>query len=177
MAVLQDLALELVDAILLFLPPHQLVDIRLCSRWFNDFIKRSSLAQYRIECWAAGVVDDLLPGLSYPDRLAALRRREDAWHTLGIRSRQDIEVPFLSCTTFDLCEGMLSLAHPNGQTPAQLQPQAGSAGYATLLLPTAQREGQADVEGPTWRHTALPDTLVEYAFSVRELDLAAALTS
>ncbi|KZV71580.1 hypothetical protein PENSPDRAFT_650589 [Peniophora sp. CONT] len=188
MAVLHDLSPELVDAILLFIPPRQLLDIRLCSRWFDGFITRSSLAQYRVECWAAGVYDDLRPGLSYPERLEVLRNREEAWHTLDIRKRYDIPVPFLTSRTFDFTEGVYALtdthsgqagmqAQGQQQQQQQQQQQALPEGYATLRLPTMESEESEMEAGQGWKRVALPDNFVEYALSVHEHDLVAALTS
>ncbi|KZV71581.1 hypothetical protein PENSPDRAFT_751676 [Peniophora sp. CONT] len=160
MAVLHDLAPELVDAILLFVSPCQLLNIRLCSRWFNDYISRSSLTQYRIECWATGVYEDLLPGISFPERLAAVRRRQQAWHTLDVRKHVEIGIPALSSGIYDFTGGILALLDVN------VRP----IGYATLKLPSMLEEAGS------WKHVRPPNSILEYAFAVEAHDLSAILT-
>ncbi|VDC00973.1 unnamed protein product [Peniophora sp. CBMAI 1063] len=161
MAVLHDLAPELVDVILFFVPPRQLPEICLCSRWLNDLISRSSLAQYRIKCTEVGVLEDILPGPSYPERLSALHRYLEAWRTLEVQRRVEVQIPSLLAMLYDFTGGHLALLDSN----------TAPYSYATVKLPNA-REGAG-----RWTHTEVPyGILTEFAFSVEDHDLAVALT-
>ena len=159
MAVLQDLSSELIDAILLFTSPRQLLVISLCSRWFHNFLSRSSLAQYRIECWRTGVCEDLVPQPSYPEMTTSIRRREEAWHTLDVQKRVELRIPNLLPDVYDFKGGILAL------TDASHHPRM----CATLKMPTLHEEAES------WTRFDLPSSLHEHAIDV-ERDLVALLT-
>jgi hypothetical protein len=74
---------ELIIQILRLLPPNEILSARLISHTFNSAIQDSVLLQYLIEAFAAGVEDNPYCTLSTADRLAALRKREDAWSALS----------------------------------------------------------------------------------------------
>src|SRR4030081_2679644 len=73
---------ELVERILLLLDIKSVLTCRLGNREFNELIQSSTLVQYFLACEAAGVINNPQSSLSYPERLEALKKREDAWKNL-----------------------------------------------------------------------------------------------
>ena len=71
---------ETLIAIFGLLDPGEQLDLRLCSRWLNELIlQHYPFAQYRVDCCAAGVIDDREDGPPYAERTALLRERERRW--------------------------------------------------------------------------------------------------
>jgi hypothetical protein len=80
---LSALNTELIIQILQLLPPNEILSARLLSHNFNSTIQESVLLRYLVEAFAAGVEDNPYCTLSTADRLAALRKRENAWMALS----------------------------------------------------------------------------------------------
>ncbi|KAM6499998.1 hypothetical protein JOM56_005506 [Amanita muscaria] len=72
---------ELVERTLLLLDAKSMVTCRLVNRELNEIIQ-STVLQYSLACKAAGVIDNPRSPLSYPERLEALNKWEEAWKNL-----------------------------------------------------------------------------------------------
>ncbi|KZV71550.1 hypothetical protein PENSPDRAFT_734052 [Peniophora sp. CONT] len=158
---LEQLPPEILNAIFEYVQPKQLLDLRLCCRWLNELIRSSSLAQYRIECWGAGVIDDSVAGLPYAERLSLLRQRETRWRRGEWSKEVDIDVPTAN-GLYDLDGGLLILG-------------SGRSKFSTLKLPSVY--DSSDSDSGQWREYELEDQLVDFGLSVEDDDLIAVLTN
>ena len=203
MTVLTDLPLEVIDAILSHVEPRQLLDVRLCCRGLNAAVQRSPLAQYRLECFASGVEDDLDFGLSYMERLELIRRREERWRTLSPKNRVDINVPFKTSGVYDFTGGVFVLGRkplgPDRRRTAGYSyfnlPSIGDAGLPASggvdlgLMERIQSPPCGDTDQPpeagtsdgrhryAWADNSMDDEVIDFGLNIYELDLSAVITA
>ncbi len=82
-----NLSAEILIEILTHLPLRDIVACKLACRKLHDIIANSSLLQYIIQTFLAGVYDPLLPGASIVERMSALKSLEARWRDLDVRRR------------------------------------------------------------------------------------------
>jgi F-box domain len=81
------LSVEILVEILAILQPRDIIACKLTCRMLRDVIDHSSLIQYIVQAFLAGVHDPLIPGASIAERSTALQCLENAWHDLDVRKR------------------------------------------------------------------------------------------
>jgi hypothetical protein len=113
-----------------------------------------------------GVTDDIRPGLSYPERLDLLARREEAWEMLYFRRSVQITVPFNSTSIYDFTGGAFLLGTRFG---ASRRP----AGYSYIPLPSLSDLPDQKLN---WIKLDLGVQILDVGLAVQEHDLIAALT-
>ncbi|KIL63058.1 hypothetical protein M378DRAFT_164939 [Amanita muscaria Koide BX008] len=157
---LLTLPYELVERILLLLATESVQTCRLVNRALSAIIQSSALLQYSQACEAAGVIDNPRSLLSYPERLEALEKREDAWRKLKPVFETTIKVEHQQSSLYGLTEGMYFLGDNNEK----------DLHYCHLPL--------SPQDDPRWfripRHgteEGLPARLVNFATAVYEHDL------
>jgi hypothetical protein len=84
---LLDFSVEILVEILAQLPLRDIVVCKFTCRKLHDVIADSSLLQYVIHTFLAGVHDPLLPGVSTVERMGALKSLEATWRDLDVRRR------------------------------------------------------------------------------------------
>jgi hypothetical protein len=117
----------------------------------------------------SGVSDDLRPGLSYPERLLLLQRREEAWANLDFHKNVQVTVPFESTGIYDFTGGAFLLGtrlHSTSRRP--------TIGYSYLTLPSLTSTEDQKLE---WRGLSLGIQILDVGLAVHEHDLIAALTA
>ncbi|VDB94211.1 unnamed protein product [Peniophora sp. CBMAI 1063] len=163
---LEKLPTELLDHIFVFVHPKQLLTLRLCNQWANGLVQFSSCAQYRIECWAAGVTDDRIHQLSYSESLSLLRQREARWQSGRPLKKVKIGVQSADADggvgLYDLNGGMLALGR-------------GRTGFSILKLPSLYDSPNSDSR--EWRHHDLGADIIDFALAEEDDDLIAVVTS
>ena len=81
------LSAEILVEILANLQLRDIVACKLTCRTLRDVIAHSSLIQYIVQAFLAGIHDNLIPGPSTAERSKALRCLENAWHDFDVRKR------------------------------------------------------------------------------------------
>ncbi|KAH9978622.1 hypothetical protein BGW80DRAFT_1280034 [Lactifluus volemus] len=81
------LSAEILVEILANLQLRDIVACKLTCRTLRDVIEHSSLIQYIIQAFLAGIHDNWILGASTAERSKALRCLENAWHDLDVRKR------------------------------------------------------------------------------------------
>jgi hypothetical protein len=115
-----------------------------------------------------GVTDDIRPGLSFPDRLKLLEKREDAWAMLDFRKSVQITVPFYSTSIYDFTGGAFLLGtRLNGTI------RRPTAGYSYMPLPSLS---DPQDQKSNWVKLDLGVQILDVGLAVHEYDLIAALT-
>ena len=118
----------------------------------------------------SGVSDDLRPGISYPERLLLLQRREEAWANLDFHKNVQVTVPFESTGIYDFTGGAFLLGtrlHSTSRRP--------TIGYSYVTLPSL-----TNTEDPTlkWQGLSMGGIqILDVGLAVHEHDLIAALTA
>lgn len=160
---------EILIEILGHLPLRDIVACQSTCRKLHDVIADSSLLQYIIQTFLAGVHDPLVPGLTIVERMGALKSLEATWRDLDIRRRtarikRGTAWPWLNYTVHD--DYLLAVRgdsdHPN-QPP----------GYSYIDL----RE-QTALTDPLWKKVDVPwsGQNCMFAFAANENDLAVIVT-
>ncbi|VDB85013.1 unnamed protein product [Peniophora sp. CBMAI 1063] len=166
MTVAGNLPPEIWDEILVYQDARDLLRLRLLCRSMQDIIDSSSFAQYLIECFCAGVEDELRAGKPYAERLALLRERESAWRTMTPCRRQDVPLCFRPSGLYDITGGVFILGR--NSVPEFMH----TSGYSVFQLPST---GDANWQ-PQWRDLELKLDVLDFAVSVQEHDLNAVVT-
>jgi hypothetical protein len=160
---------EILIEILAYLPLRDIAACKLSCRKLHDVIANSSLLQYIIQTFLAGVHDPLLPGASIVERMGALKNLEATWRDLDVRRRaaqinRGTAWPWLNYTVHD--DYLLAVRgdsdHPN-QPP----------GYSYIDL----RE-QAEFTHSLWKRVDVPwsGQNCMFAFAANENGLAVVVT-
>lgn len=160
---------EVLIEILAHLPLRDIVACKLTCRKLCDVIARSSLLQYIIQSFLAGVYDPLLSGAPIVERLNALKGLEATWRDLDVRQRTTLITrgnawPWLNYTVQD--DYLLAL---RSDSDSLSQPPGYS--YIDLRQPAALTD-------PVWRKVDVPWPGQHYIFSfaANENDLAVVVT-
>ena len=163
-----DIPPELIVSIILYLSPHDIVSCqRTCRTLCN--VSRDTALRYLVQMERFGVSDGLRPGISYPERLLLLQRREEAWTNLDFRKFVQVTVPFESTGIYDFTGGAFLLGtrlHSASRRP--------TIGYSYVTLPSLQG---AEDQKLMWRDLSLGIQILDVGMAVHEHDLIAALTA
>jgi hypothetical protein len=163
------LSAEILVEILAHLQLQDIIACKLTCSMLRDVIAHSSLLQYNIQGFLAGVHDPMIPGASIADRSKALRCLENAWQDLDVRKwtariTRGTAWPWLNYATHD---DYLLAIRGDSDNPAQ------APGYSYIDLRqsplfTDLRWRRVDV---TWhgQHCV-------FAFAADENDLAVVVT-
>jgi hypothetical protein len=133
-----------------------------------DIICNNSALRYLVQMERFGVTDDVRPGLSYPERLDLLEKREEAWEALDFRKSIRITVPFHSTSIYDFTGGAFLLGtrlHGTSRRP--------TAGYSYIPLPSLSDTQDQILK---WVKLDLGVQILDVGMAVHEHDLIAALT-
>ncbi len=163
------LSAEVLIEILGHLPLRDIVACKSTCRKLHDVIVRSSLLQYIIQTFLAGVRDPLLPGTLIIERSNALQAVEATWHDLDIRLRtaqitRGTAWPWLNYLVHD--DYLLAV---RGDSDDPNQPP----GYSYIDL--RQLSALTD---PLWKKVDVPwrGQHCVFAFAANENDLAVVVT-
>ncbi|KAH9038808.1 hypothetical protein EDB85DRAFT_392455 [Lactarius pseudohatsudake] len=165
---LLDIPPELIVSIILCLSPHDIMSCQGTCRTLCGVCKDTAL-RYLVELERHGVSDDLRPGISYPERLLLLQRREEAWANLDFRKSVQVTVPFESTGIYDFTGGAFLLGtrlHSASRRP--------TIGYSYLTPPSLS---STDDQKLKWQEISLGIQILDVGMAVHEHDLIAALTA
>jgi hypothetical protein len=165
---LLDIPPELIVSIVLYLSPHDIISCQRTCRKLCDVCNDTAL-RYLVQMERSGVSDDLRPGLSYPERLLLLQRREEAWANLDFHKNVQVTVPFESTGIYDFTGGAFLLGtrlHSTSRRP--------TIGYSYLTLPSLTSTEDQKLE---WRGPSVGIQILDVGLAVHEHDLIAALTA
>ena len=164
-----NLSAEILIEILAYLPLRDIEACQLTCRKLRNVIAGSSLLQYIIQTFLAGVDDPLVPGVSIVERITTLKTLEARWRDLDIRRRtaqinRGTAWPWLNYTVHD---DYLLAVRVDGEHSDQ------PPGYSYIDL----RE-QAAFTDPLWKKVDVPwsDQHCIFAFAANENDLAVVVT-
>ena len=115
----------------------------------------------------SAVNDDIRAGLSYPECLRILEKREEAWATLNFGRMVHVKVPFNSTGTYDFTSGTLLLGTNSYRSNRQL-----TFGYSYFPLPSLSDVQDQKLD---WKEFNLGIQIVDVGLAVYEHDLLAAL--
>ena len=162
---------ELVTRILLCLSPLDIISCGRTCRVLYHLCSDSTL-RYLVQMERCAVSDELSPGLSYPERLRILERREEAWAMLEFRRSVVIPIPFNPTTQHEFTGGALLLGTaPDGRSR---QP---TFGHSYVTLPSlSEAEAQDQKLNLDWKAYNLETRIIDVGLAVHEQDLIAALT-
>ncbi|KAH8989922.1 hypothetical protein EDB86DRAFT_2941489 [Lactarius hatsudake] len=165
---LLDIPPELIVSIILCLSPHDIMSCQGTCRTLCGVCKHTAL-RYLVELERHGVSDDLRPGISYPERLLLLQRREEAWANIDFRKSVQVTVPFESTGIYDFTGGAFLLGtrlHSTSRRP--------TIGYSYLTPPSLS---SIDDQKLKWQEISLGIQIMDVGMAVHEHDLIAALTA
>ena len=165
---LLDIPLELIVSIILYLSPHDIISCQRTCRKLYDVCNVAAL-RYLVQLERSGVSDDLRPGISYPERLLLLQRREEAWENLEFRKYVQVTVPFESTGIYDLTGGAFLLGmrlHSIDSRP--------TIGYSYITLPSLTSTEDPKLK---WGGCRMGIQILDVGLAVHEHDLIAALTA
>ena len=165
---LLDIPLEILVSIVLYLPPHDIISCQSTCRKLCDVCNNPAL-RYLVQLERSGVSDDLRPGISYPERLLLLQRREEAWANLDFHKNVQVTVPFESTGVYDFTGGTFLLGTRLHCTSSGL-----TAGYSYVTLPSLTSTEDPKLK---WRGLSLGIQILDVGLAVHEHDLIAALTT
>jgi hypothetical protein len=159
---------ELISNILQYLFAHDIVSCRRTCRTLYHLCSDSQL-RYLVQMERSAVVDDIRPGLCYPDRLDILEKREQAWHMLDFPRSVQVTVPFESTGIYDFTGGAFLLG-----TRLYSTSRRPTVGYSYLSLPSLSDPHDQKLE---WKDLSLGTQILDVGLAVHEHDLIAALTA
>ena len=165
-----DIPPELIVSIILYLSPHEIISCQRTCRKLCDVVCNDTALRYLVQMERSGVSDDLRPGISYPERLLLLQRREEAWANLDFHKNVQVTVPFESTGIYDFTGGAFLLGtrlHSTSRRP--------TIGYSYVTLPSL-----TSTEDPTlkWQGLSMGGIqILDVGLAVHEHDLIAALTA
>ena len=165
---LLDIPLEILVSIILYLSPHDIISCqKTCHKLYN--VCHDSVLRYLVQMERSGVSDDLRPGISYPERLLLLQRREEAWENLDFRKYVQATVPFEPTGIHDFTGGAFLLG-----TKLHCTSRRTTIGYSYVTLPSL-----ASAEDPKlkWQGLSMGIRILDVGLAVNEHDLIAVLTA
>ena len=164
-----DIPPELIVSIILYLSPHDIISCQRTCRKLYDVVCNDAALRYLVQMERSGVSDDLRPGISYPERLLLLQRREEAWENLEFRKYVQVTVPFESTGIYDLTGGAFLLGmrlHSIDSRP--------TIGYSYITLPSLTSTEDLKLK---WGGCRMGIQILDVGLAVHEHDLIAALTA
>jgi F-box domain len=159
---------ELINSILLYLSAHDILSCRRTCRALCSLCSDSQL-RYLVQMERSAVIDDIRPGLCYPDRPRILEKREEAWEVLDFRRSVQVSVPFDSTGIYDFTGGAFLLG-----TRLYSANRRPTVGYSYLSLPSLSDAQDQKLE---WKGLNLGVQILDVGLAVHEHDLMAALTA
>jgi hypothetical protein len=158
---------ELVIHILLYLSPHDIISCARTCRMLHGLCSCPEL-RYLVQLERCAVIDDMYPGLSYPERLRILESREEAWAKLDFRGSIQVSLSFEPTGIYDFTDGVLIL----GMGPSNADHQL-TVGYSYISLPSLSDSQDKTLE---WRRCNLETDILDFGLAAHEHDLIAVLT-
>ncbi|KAF8889441.1 hypothetical protein CPB84DRAFT_1849388 [Gymnopilus junonius] len=161
---LLDLPPEILVNIFLFL---HFLDVGSCKRTclrLCDVISNSSQIAYHVELQVAGMQDNPNCKLPITVRLQMIKDREEAWGSFKPQFTKNVQVPFESSGLYDVTPD-LYLAGKNEKLGRRVTNH-----IQAIRLP--HKKG----EDPTWHSVDFASNIVDFATSIEEDDLLAAVT-
>ena len=167
---LLDFPPELVTRILLYLPPLDIISCRRTCRVLYDLCGNSNL-RYLVQMERSAVSDDMSSGLSYPERLRILEKREEAWATLNFHRSINFPMPF---DWSDYWPG----SFPGGVlllgTTLDSERHQRTVGHSYVTLPSLSDAQDQQFE---WKKHNLGTDVLHIQLAVHEHDMIVALTA
>jgi F-box domain len=165
---LLDIPSELIGYILSYLSAHDIISCQCTCRTLYYLVCNNTSLRYLVQMERFGVTDDMNPGLSYPERLNLLEKREEAWKMLDFRRSVQITVPFHSTSIYDFTGGAFLLG-----TRLYGTSHRPTAGYSYMPLPSLSDPPDQRLD---WVKLDLGVQILDVGLAVHEHDLIAALT-
>lgn len=101
-----DLPIEITLQLVLSLDDPDLLTFTALSRDLRTLTTSDIRVRYRLECYAARVVDNPNTRRPIHECLDLLKRREDAWRSLTIRRKSTVPIEHISTGIYDLTGGV-----------------------------------------------------------------------
>jgi F-box domain len=166
---LLDFPPELMTRILLYLPPLDIISCRRTCRILYDLCGNSNF-RYLVQMERSAVSDDMSPGLSYPERLRILEKREEAWATLNFHRSINIPVPLDRSNLWCFTGGALLLG-----AALDCESHEPTVGHSYITLPSLS---DAQDQAFEWKRHDFGTEVLEIQLAVHEHDMMiAALTA
>jgi len=159
---------ELMTRVLLCLSPLDIISCGRTCRILYDLCNDSTL-RYLVQMERCAVSDDMSPGLSYPERLHILEKREEAWAMLDFRRSVEVFIPFNPSGYYDFTGGMFLLGMGHDCESRRL-----TVGYSCITLPSLADPQDQNLE---WKGYSLETQILIVGPAVEEHDLIAAVTA
>ena len=159
---------ELMTRILLYLSPLDIISCGRTCRILYDLCNDSTL-RYLVQMERCAVSDDMSPGLSYPERLHILEKREEAWASLDFRRSVEVCIPFNPSGYYDFTDGMFLLGTGHDCGSRHL-----TVGYSCITLPSLADPQDQNLE---WKGNSPETQILDVGLAVEEHDLIAAVTA
>lgn len=161
-----DLPIEITLQILLSLDIHDLLTFASLNRFLHALTTSDIRIRHRLECFAANVVDN--PNLQRPahERVALLKRREDAWRTLTIQRRISVPIEHNSTGIYDLTGGVYFV----GERLNSGHFSALTRKLRWIRLPSAKDDVDAEIQ---WNTIDVDKPISDLGLALDEHDLVA----
>ena len=159
---------ELMTHIFLYLSPFDIISCGRTCRMLYDLCNDSTL-RYLVQMERCAVSDDISPGLSYPERLRILEKREEAWAMLDFRRSVKVFIPFNPSSRYEFTGGTFLLG-----TTLDCESRDYTVGYSYVTLPSLSDAQDQNLE---WKLCTLQTQILDVGLAVDEHDLIAAVTA
>ena len=163
---LLDLPPELVTRVLLHLSPLDIISCQRTCRILYDLCG-DSIFRYLVQLERSAVSDDMSPGLSYPERLRVLEKREEAWAILNFRRSVNIPIPFNWSKHWSCTGGALLLGTTLDSDSREL-----TMGHSYVTLPSLSDAQDQKFE---WMRHDFETEVIDIELAVHEHDMIVAL--
>jgi hypothetical protein len=157
---------ELMARILLYLSPLDIISCQRTCRILNDLCS-ASIFRYLVQLERCAVSDDMSPGLSYPERLRILEKREEAWAMLNFHRSVKVPIPFDQCTHWSFADGAFSFG-----TALHYGDRRSAVGHSYVTLPSLS---DAHDQKSEWKSHNFETMVLDVELAVHEHDMMAAL--
>lgn len=162
---IQDLPVETIVRILLFLEYKDLLSIPCLNLFFRDLYEKFPVLQYSLALQIYGMTDSN-PYLDARSKLEELERRERAWRVMDLSRKVTVKVPVKTSRVYDLSGGVYFLGDCKGSID--------SLGTHTLrfydLSPCVSEMGLRD---DPWPEISIDANIVDFGLALNEFDLVA----
>ena len=163
---LLDFPSELIAHILVSLSPLDIIACRRTCHVLYDLCSDSTF-RYLIQMERSAVSDDMSPGLSYPERLSILEKREGAWAILNFHRSVSIPIQFNWSYHWSFTGGALLLG-----TALDCESRQPTVGHSYVTLPSLS-DAQDQEFG--WKGHNFESEVIDIELAVHEHDMIAVL--